>query len=110
MYLLLFNPALPKSVLAVLSPVIYITELLIFILGLLLLNGFGLGADDLGMWGMGILSVVLILLGMFFFFGSAFVPRAYAGFEEWFGIVLGILGLFAGFRTRRRMGTFVYVR
>lgn len=109
MYLLLFNPALPKSVLTVLSPIIYITEFIILILGLLLLNGFGLGRSDLGVWGFGILSVVLIGLGVFFFFGSGFVPRVYLGYDAWFGVVLGILGIFAGFRARRRYGTFVYM-
>lgn len=74
------------------------------------MNGFGLGESDLGVWGFGILGIVLIFLGVFFFFGAGFVPRAYLGFEAWFGVILGILGLFALSRTRRRYGQFVYVR
>lgn len=109
-YLLFFNPALPKGVLQTLSPVIYFVEFLILIFGLLYMNGFGLGESDLGVWGFGILGIVLIFMGIIFFFGAGFVSRAYLGFEAWFGLILGILGLFALFRTRRRYGQFVYVR
>jgi asparagine N-glycosylation enzyme membrane subunit Stt3 len=94
----------------ILSPIIYVTEFIIFVVGLLLLNGFGLGESDLGIWGMGILAIVLIFLGVAFFFGSGFVPRAYLGYDAWFGIILGVLGIFAAFRAKRRYGSFVYVR
>ncbi|MDE1869594.1 MAG: hypothetical protein KGH71_01235 [Candidatus Micrarchaeota archaeon] len=110
MYLLIFNPNLPNSLLQTLSPIVYIVELLILVFGLLYMNGFGLGESDLGIWGFRILSIVLILLGIFFFFGAAFVSGAYVGFEEWFGVILVILGLFAAFRARRRSGQFIYVR
>ena len=110
MYLLLFNPVLPSSVLSTLSPVVYFVEFLIFVFGLLVMNGAGLGDSDLGVWGFGILGAVLVLLGVFFFFGAGFVPRAYLDFEAWFGVILGVLGLFALFRARRRYGTFVYLR
>lgn len=110
MYLLLFNPNLPQGVLNVLSPVIYIIEVIIFILGLLLLNSFRLGRNDLGVWGFGILALILMGLGVFFFFWSGFVPRSYLGYEIWFGAILFILGLFAAFRTIRRYGSFVYLR
>lgn len=109
-YLLLFNPPLPNGILPVLSPIIYLVEFLILVFGLLYMNGFGLGESDLGIWGFGILGLVLIFLGAFFFFGAGFVARSYLGFEAWFGVVLGILGLFALFRTRRRYGQFIYVR
>ena len=75
-----------------------------------MINGYGLGESDLGVWGMGIMAVVLILFGGFFFFFAGFAPRAYIGYEAWLGIVLGILGIFAAFRARRRYGSFVYVR
>ena len=110
MYLLLFNPPIPSSILPFLTPVVYFVEFLIFIFGLLFMNGFGLGESDLGIWGFGILGIVLILLGIFFFFGAGFVARAYLGFEAWFGVILGILGLFALFRAGRRHGQFIYVR
>lgn len=110
LYLLLFNPTLPKGVLQTLSPVIYFVEFLILIFGLLYMNGFGLGESDLGVWGFGILGLVLIFMGLVFFFGAGFVSRVYLGFDAWFGIILGILGLFALFRTRRRYGQFIYVR
>lgn len=109
-YLLLFNPNLPSSILPILSPIIYFVEFLILIFGLLYMNGFGLGESDLGVWGFGILGIVLIFLGIFFFFGAGFVAREYVGFEAWFGLILGILGMFALFRTRRRYGQFIYVR
>lgn len=110
LYLLLFNPTLPNGVLQTLSPVIYFVEFLILVFGLLYMNGFGLGESDLGVWGFGILGVILIFFGIFFFFGAGFVARAYLGFEAWFGVIVGILGLFALFRTRRRYGQFIYVR
>ena len=109
-YLLLFNPNLPSNILPILSPIIYFVEFLILVFGLLYMNGFGLGESDLGVWGFGILGIVLIFLGIFFFFGAGFIAREYLGFEAWFGVILGILGLFALFRTRRRYGQFVYVR
>ena len=110
MYLLLFNPSLPQSILAALSPIIYITEILILVFGLVFLDRVNLGVSDLGVWGMGILAIVLILLGVFFYFASGFIPRAYLSYDAWFGIILVVLGLFAAFRARRRYGVFVYVR
>ena len=110
LYLLLFDPVLPNGVLQTLSPIIYFVELLILVFGLLYMNGFGLGESDLGVWGFGILGIVLVLLGIFFFFGAGFVARAYLGFEAWFGVILGVLGLFALFRARRRRGQFIYIR
>ncbi len=109
-YLLLFNPNLPSNILPILSPIIYFVEFLILVFGLLYMNGFGLGESDLGVWGFGILGIVLIFFGIFFFFGAGFVAREYLGFEAWFGVILGTLGLFALFRTRRRYGQFIYVR
>lgn len=108
MYLLLFNPALPNGIIPILSPIVYAVELIIFVVGLILINGVNLGRSDLGIWLMGIFGIILIFLGVLFFFSSGFVPRAYLPYEAWFGIILGILGLFALFRTRRRYGTFVY--
>ena len=67
-YLLLFNPNLPSSILPILSPIIYFVEFLILVFGLLYMNGFGLGESDLGVWGFGILGIVLIFFGIFFFF------------------------------------------
>lgn len=110
LYLLLFNPPLPQTLTPVISPIIWIVEFGILILGLMLINGFGLGESDLGIWGMGIFGVILIILGVIFFFTAGFVPRFYEGYDAWFGIILGILGIFAGFRMRRRHGTFVYLR
>lgn len=109
-YLLLFNPNLPSSILPILSPIIYFVEFLILVFGLLYMNGFGLGESDLGVWGFGILGIVLIFFGIFFFFGAGFVTREYLSFEAWFGVILSILGLFALFRARRRHGQFIYVR
>ncbi len=109
-YLLLFNPPIPNQILPILSPIIYIVELLIFILGLSYLNGFGLGESDLGIVGFIALGIVLILLGGFFLLGAGAVSRVYLGFEEWFSIILGLLGLFSLFRATRRYGQFVYVR
>lgn len=110
LYLLLFNPQLPQGVLQILSPIIWIIELVILISGLMLINGIGIGESDLGIWGMGILGIVLIFFGVVFFFAAGFVPSAYEEYDAWFGIILGVLGLFAAFRTRRRYGRFVYVR
>lgn len=110
LYLLLFNPQLPQGALQILSPIIWMVELVILVSGLMLINGVDLGESDLGIWGMGILGVVLIFFGVVFFFAAGFVPRMYERYDAGFGVILGILGLFAAFRTRRRHGRFVYVR
>jgi hypothetical protein len=100
---------LPSGILKDLAPIIYITEAIIFILGLVLINGVGLGRSDLGVWLMGGFGIFLVLLGLLFYFGSGFVPYAYHAYNALFGILIGILGLFALFRAKRRYGSFVYL-
>jgi len=93
MYLLLFNPPLPKGLLSILSPIIYIVEFLILVFGLIIttsLSRHGIG----GSLGMIVLGVFLMFFGFAWWFASGFSPPAYFAYEIWFGIVLFLIGLF----------------
>jgi len=93
LYMLLFNPPLPKNLLPILSPIIYITEFLILVFGLVITTGIsrhGVG----GSLAMIILGVILIFFGLAWLIASGFSPPAYHAYEILFGIVLGLIGFF----------------
>lgn len=92
-YLLLFNPPLPNGLLTILSPIIYVTEFLILVFGLMVtttISRHGIG----GSLAMIILGVLLMFIGLAWWFTSGFSPPTYYAYEMLFGAILGIIGLF----------------
>lgn len=93
LYLLLFTPPLPSSIIQILSPLIYIMEFLIFVLGLMAFSRIsrkGVGSA----FAMIILGIFLAFFGIYWWFTSGFAPHSYFLYEFWFGIMMGALGFF----------------
>ncbi len=93
LYLLLFTPRLPLGIIQILSPLIYIMEFLIFVLGLMAFSRIsrkGVGSA----FAMMMLGIFLALFGIYWWFTSGFAPHQYFLYEFWFGIMMGALGFF----------------
>ena len=73
--MVLFNPKLSPATLGVVKPIMYVGEAIILFGSLFLINSINMGESDLGIWGGAIFAVILVFVGVLFFFLSGFVPQ-----------------------------------